>query len=73
MKRNELRKFRMLAVAALLIGGVTFTSCGSKANKCAFCGKKLTESNRVKATTSVGEAYLCNQCYVVGRQCGECF
>lgn len=73
MKRNVLRKFRMLAVAALLIGGVTFTSCGSKENKCAFCGKKLTESNRVKATTSVGEAYLCNQCYVVGKQCGECF
>lgn len=73
MKRKVIRKFRMLAVAALLIGGVTLTSCGSKANKCAFCGKKLTESNRVKATTSAGEAYLCNQCYVVGKQCGECF
>lgn len=73
MKRNVMRKFRMLAVAALVIGGVTLTSCSSKANKCAFCGKKLTESNRVKATTSVGEAYLCNQCYVVGKQCGECF
>ena len=73
MKRKIARKFGMLAVAALLIGGITLTSCGSNANKCAFCGKKLTESNRVKATTSVGEAYLCNQCYVVGRQCGECF
>lgn len=73
MKRNVIRKFGMLAVAALLIGGITLTSCGSNPNKCSACGKKLTESNRVKATTANGEVYLCHQCYVVGKQCGRCF
>lgn len=74
MKRIIVRNVRMLAIASLLIGALAFTSCSSKENKCRICGKELNDSNRVKATAATGEdVYVCNQCYVVGKQFGKCF